>query len=251
MPNYGLNKHAVKQLSEVARRVLRGSQNDVNGQSKRVFDSIPEDSGILFKNNGSQTVPPHGVMYQASISIENGRIVHMCERPTTYWDVRYLVNGPKAVAAGAYGYGTWLNDTGFVAYNTEHAPNAGEEWGVMPGSFLLRQGRPGFLMLGATTTINGQAVTPAFQLGTAEILGILNEDLDQGESATVRVYVGDADNADFNLVDSDQTITGYDWFMNQDESMEAETKVACKFYSGKWRIVQAYCKPDDTSSGGA
>jgi hypothetical protein len=115
------------------------------------------------------------------------KTVTLGERPV-------YVNEQAATTSGDIGWCRRPTDEPlYVAYDTsDGTPAAGESWGPVPDSYLVRKGFPGFLIVGAGDGTKAKAV---YEDGISVYYGKLDADLSPGSSAqmTAYYYSGTAD----------------------------------------------------------
>lgn len=71
------------------------------------------------------------------------------------------------------------------------------------------------------------------------------------KSVSVAVYERSGTDSDGKAIwlDTGLRVTAWDWFLNESDEIEADTKVAIAWYRTCWVIIQAYCDPVDTPPG--
>lgn len=203
-------------------------------------------TGIPFRNDSGETVPAYGVMRVTGSAVIDGTFYILIGKPNNTFQRLYLVNGGSEVLNGATATGTWLNDTENVLYDQNDGTPAGEnEWGAWPGQWSLRKGRLGFTMAYG----DGAGLGVGIQREIVSVFGKLYDDLEQGGETDFRVWM----KYDGQHRDTQMTLTVHDWYMNREEEMKKDTKAEVAWYSGEWRIRNAYCSEDDTddAAGGA
>lgn len=208
------------------------------------------ETGVPFVNRSGFTVPPHGVMYPQGTELNGGISFVRCERPGTPFHHHWLVNGPAAVANNATGTGFWRHEaTGPVAIQS--APLTAQEYGPVPGSFLLAPFRLGFNSVtesGQEYTVNGQAVADFAQRFVDRVLGKFYTQLTQGGTAEFEIWIRGSDGK--VRPSGFDHITVHDWWLNKDEKVESGTRGAADWYSGYWEADPA-CDKDNTDSAQA
>lgn len=113
------------------------------------FDRIP---WIDFKNVGTETIPPHGIIEIEDSQTDDSDTVEYlkCKRPTSHY-VRFAINGPQEVAANDYGVCT-LSVVCYAKINTSSVPVVGEILGPQKDSFVLQHSHYGVKVVGDINT---------------------------------------------------------------------------------------------------
>lgn len=76
-------------------------------------------------------------------------------------------------------------------------------------------------------------------------LGVLQGSLSAQGTATMKVIVWDAGDAEWKYMDPEQTITIRDFWMNDGEDIESGVRIKAVRYRNVWTWDQAYCDPAD------
>jgi hypothetical protein len=146
---------------------------------------------IIVKNGAGEEIPPCAVMAISSVADVDGRAVVTVIKPTATFARQYLVNSPIAISnnSSAEGYASFLEDGGYVYYNSG-TPAMGEEWGVTSGQWYLTQNRPGFVVTNETTTFNSKNLVWAKGYLVQQVLGKPNASHAVDASGTINIYGG-------------------------------------------------------------
>lgn len=163
---------------------------------------------IRFRNDSLTAIPAYGVVRITGGDTKDFLTVDLVDA-TYRW--LYLINGPRAVAAGtseepSYGLGTFLNSQTFSPKYRRVSvsgatPAYGERWGPVAGSTALGQHRPGFFILGGYDSAKGTVL--AIQLPPGEVR-VKNDDgsgsyAAGGTGRTFGVYGGSSGTTDTGL----------------------------------------------------
>jgi len=146
----------------------------------------PDRDGRL-PHRPNSDVPAYGVMVcneaedaDVACILKTTKTVTLGERPV-------YVNDQNATSSGNIG---WCrrptNEPLYVAYDTgDGTPAAGESWGPVPDSYLVRKGFPGFCILAEGDGTNAKAV---YEDGISIYYGKLDAELSPASSAQMTAY---------------------------------------------------------------
>lgn len=195
-----------------------------------------------FLNNSGEEAPAYAVM-EVTAGVRGSSGNPFVEerltitKPTSTFRRLYLVNGPRPVAAGSEGEGTWLMDDAAgrpVLYNSsDGTPAYGESWGAKASQWTLAKNRPGFLITGANNTSASNPYTSAVQYVVNEVLGKTAAPHNEDASGTVRLWMGTANSE----TDSSMDITAYNKFAN----LGSGVWVWCSWTNGAWYLTAGDC----------
>lgn len=146
MPGVKFTPDAARQIVDTVRRTRGMGPTRLVGPAARPNRGARE-GWHSFKNSGSQTVPPYGVMRVLGSTVaipgDPHNVLLECQRPDTTFARIYAVNGPIEVAAGQFGECRLPPfDNVEVLYDTAATPSLGEGWGPKPDSFKLTKHYP-------------------------------------------------------------------------------------------------------------
>ena len=153
------------------------------------------DECVSFKNTESQeAVPAYGVMRVIKGTTSGKRTLYEIGKPSIDFQRFYLVNGDEEVAAGAYGCGKWLDEAGLVLYDEfPPAVDVGQSWGAKNDSWALVKNRPGFTVIGESTTVDDlRPIFSAIQYQVNNLKGKALGDLSKGVAGPVLVWMRNA-----------------------------------------------------------
>lgn len=146
------------------------------------------DSGvaqIAVHNASGEIIPANGVMRVTEVGEDDD--VHEVAKPNDTFKCRYLVNLDSAIAIDGTGYGTWLEQSGKVLYDTG-TPAIDEEWGAKSGQWTLNKNRPGFLITGGVNATD--TVVRAKQHLVTDLKGKAGSGISKGSSGDVVIWMG-------------------------------------------------------------
>lgn len=187
-----------------------------------------------FKNTGSQSVPPFGVIEIAgATNPRSGLVLLSCQRPGSTLRNLYAVNGPMTVAASGFGRCTFRPT--FAKY-TGSAPAAYSCWGPTVDSFELTVNRPGFFATGLALT--SPTRMQVFPYPITQLIGKLDGDLDADNTATMSVWASTPNTE----ADTSFNVTVYDWMLGAGETNSSGKKVAAVWKGGGWYVTAAECE---------
>lgn len=232
-------------LSRLMRVVKRVEALPVNIRPRRRQLITPAKSdAVPFRNDYAGTVPAYGIVAVTGSATVNEAEYFTVDRPDATFRVRYLVNGPEAVAVSGYGLGHWLDKARDVAYDDSFTPAVGQEWGVWPDSFLLTLGGLGFDIQSAGDGTKVKAI----QRTVTTLLGKLygESPLEQGSTVDFKPWLDSDDDGVLEEGPFDPFEVS-DFCLNTGDTIEADTKMQVSLYSNKWRVTNAWCEPDDTN----
>jgi hypothetical protein len=185
-----------------------------------------------FKNNSGETIPAYAILRLTGMNTINGLTYLTADKPNAS-ETAYAVNGPNQVPSGKYGQCVlsgicvFAYDTGSPAFNDSYsAKNA--QWTANKTGSLIK-------CLGIVDSTNKFALGIIGQDGgTSTTLGILDEDLTYGGTATVSVWEGEP-NAE---ADSGDNVECYTWLLESGYQLSTGFHVEMvKGAGGKYRVI--------------
>lgn len=109
------------------------------------------------KNTTPLKIPAYGIMQIVTATTSAEETIYGVAQTSVSGAAMFLLNGPQAIAAGGYGAATSAAPA-LAAYSAFNAtPIGGQEWGPIPGSWLLSQFGKGFLIVGGAAYVGGAA----------------------------------------------------------------------------------------------
>lgn len=193
-----------------------------------------------FRNAGSETIPAFGVMRITGVEERHGVAVYTVDKPSTTFQRLYLINGPKQVAAGGYGSGTF--DVTYALCSSSASPAYGESWGAKHSEWKLFQHRPGFFILGGYTGDGAAQRALVRQEEVKEVWGQLASSLSNGGSSSLIIQTRDG---------ASWTSSGFDMLTVYDRllpggaggSVGSGRYAVADWWGDRWWISSAQC-PD-------
>lgn len=187
-------------------------------------------TGIPFRNDSGETIPAYGVMRVTGSATVSGTEYVTVSKPNSDFKRKYLVNTGSAVANGAYGTGTWLDEGGWVLYDDASTPALGESWGPKNNSWKLNKWRYGFTIIGNPTGGSTDLVR-AWQEEVNEFIGKTDATHNKNSTGTVSIYDG-------NLADTTDNMASVE---NKFANVSSGKWVQVRWVAGKWHLVAAEC----------
>lgn len=140
---YTFDQQSVRRISDTVRR-SEGTNTSLVGNPSR---AISNDGWYPFKNVGTVTIPPNGVIRvnddKEAVPGDKHSVNLKCERPTATFTRTYAVNSSLEVAANGYGLCRLPPFNNVEAlFDTGSTPARDQGWGPKPDSFLLWQYYP-------------------------------------------------------------------------------------------------------------
>lgn len=220
-------------IRRVAREVFaheRHSRSNIPQHDRWPASGGSSESSVSFRNTSGEEIPPYGIMRVTGAELSAGLPVITVAKPSTTFQRLYLVNGPLRVGSGSTctGIGTWLNDAGYVLYDTG-TPAVGESWGPKASQWSLTKWRYGFTIQGAVDATGLKVV--ATQAEVNAFIGLTDSSVSKGATGTVSIYDGnDADTTD-NMAS----------VANRYANVGSGKKVDVSWRGGKWYMTAAEC----------
>ncbi len=156
------------------------------------FSTFDNQQWLEFVNNSSTPVPAYGIVRVTGVAIvEPGHVVLTVDQPNTFGcQANCFVNGPVAVTAGQYGYGTRSGPMVALYDPADGAPAFGDAWGPRPGTWKLKKQTGGFFCLGpptnSTSAVALFAPLPMLTFRGKTIAAAINK----GASGTINIFTG-------------------------------------------------------------
>jgi hypothetical protein len=198
------------------------------GMRRPQGNSGPPPDRIKFRNGSGETIPGYACMTVTSAEYHNGELIYVTGKPSTTIQRVYLVNRKNEVpasGAGSYGYGRWLfESTGPVLYDDTVTPAYGEEWGPQDGTWTIRKGHWGFVILGGNTGTGANKRTAAHQYVNNELIGKPDGAISKGSSGTISAWRR-----------NESTNAWEDSFLNFTGTALGAALTASKYISAGWR----------------
>lgn len=188
-----------------------------------------------FRNAGTETIPAFGVMRITGIENRNGVATYTVDKPSATFQRLYLINGPKQVAAASIGSGTF--DVTYALCSSSASPAYSESWGAKDSEWKLFQHRPGFFIMGGYTGDGDAQRAVVRQQEVLQLRGVLDDDLDEGDSATMSIYFRDSG----TWTDSTMNQVVYDDLLETAGTLPSTSVVIARFYGDKWWVQEARC----------
>lgn len=156
----------------------------------RISNQRPSEV-IIIHNNSGEVMPLWGLGRLTAVTVTSGVDVHEVSKPNTSFKSRYIINSEFDIPIDGYGYGTWLNNSGKVLYNTSSGtPAIDEEWGAKTAQWSIEKNRPGFHITGGNETDGGVFRTRARQRIVTDLIGKADSSISKGGTGTVSIYMG-------------------------------------------------------------
>lgn len=194
-----------------------------------------------FYNNSGQVIPAYAAMHHNGDEDRAGNFIMKMEQPSTTFRRIFYINGPVAVAIGAYG-----SCTRYCAYalcDSGNTPAQEECWGPKPSSWKLWKGYPGATILGGETgTGDAQRAKvvcepPNRLLAKAQSTEPSARSSTTPGSGTVDVlYMSGT-----TLTDTTWDVTAYN--LSTDAVSDGEPYLQLLYHSGKWFVDYEDCGP--------
>jgi hypothetical protein len=114
---------------------------------------VPEPKGgLLFYNGDATTIPAYGVVLTDDIQAAGGPdVAPKVKKPDAFGvQENFLINGESTVEGTSWGNAQFGDGNVYLAAydSADGTPHKGEEWGVMSGTYLLKAGGGGFVVIG-------------------------------------------------------------------------------------------------------
>lgn len=232
---YLLSERAIRQLQEdhlkLQSQFANLAQRLSNSSIRRHQGAYLPEKRVRFRNDNSGTVPAYGVLRPTGATTVGGRRVVTVDQPNASFYRRCLVNGPRPVATGKYGWATRLSEGGPVLYESG-TPAFGESWGPKSGQWSLAKWRYGFTIDGANDTdaLTTQATQEAVNLFWGQTDGPITNGATNG---VVEVYDGN------DAIVTSTTVTGVKNKSGID--IGDNKKVWVSWVAGAWHVTSAEC----------
>lgn len=186
---------------------------------------------LVGANADTAEIPAYSLVKVTSTDTE-GRF--SVQQPDTNGESVYVVGSLPIPAADENGDGIGAVTCDWPAWakyeSSDGTPAIGEIWGAGAGSWLLRKGQPGFLIVSdPDTTDEIVRVERVDHL----LMGKLDGTLSFEGSATMSIwaYNGSA------YADTTADITVYDWLLDTGDSIASGTQVVAAFVGGRWCVI--------------
>lgn len=190
-----------------------------------------------FKNNSGQVIPAYAAMHHNGDEDRAGNFIMKMEQPSSTFRRIFYINGPVAVAIGAYG-----SCTRYCAYclcSIAATPAKDETWGPAPGTWELTKGFPGSLIIGGVTGTGNDQRAKVVVEPINEVFGTLAGSLSQGSTASMDIEYFDGSSwSTGGWTD----ITVRDRLLKSGaDPVDSGNHVVARWYSGAWWATSAEC----------
>jgi hypothetical protein len=189
---------------------------------------------LRLQNAAGMTIPPFSVVRVTGTTRIDGRLVYQVARQDSELHRMYLVTGPLAIfnSGTAEGIGTFLKSGGYVAIESG-SPAEGEEWGIAPNSFLLKQHYPGFKINGVKATFGAIDIVPAYQLDAISFWGKANGPIAKdATNGSVHIWTK------YFAADTGLTVSNC---ANYTSAIANDDKVTGTWFSGAGTVAKLVC----------
>lgn len=147
-------------------------------------------TGVRFRNDSGESAPAYAVMRVTGGVVDGDEQIVTIAKPNDTFQRLYLVNGATAVADEEEGLGTWLDDAGYVLYESG-SPAYGESWGAKEDQWSLAKWRPGFTIIG--TVDGGSTEVWAQQDEVNSLIGKTTGSISaNGGTGSINIWMGQA-----------------------------------------------------------
>jgi hypothetical protein len=203
---------------------------------------IRQQRWLECQNVDTVECPPWGVlMVTESTTPGAGRNALSVKRPDTTTGLgglaTFVLNGPTALAANAYGSCTF-DSPAFAVYNTGATPAVGETWGPKPSQFTLEQDYPGFRILGGNTGTGATSRTRVVIEEVTVLHGVMDEAIGVGEEKTMSIWA----DASASPADTTVNLEVRDRFLKAGaDDIASGKKVVATRINGVWYLTSAEC----------
>lgn len=184
-------------------------------------------------NAGNTTIGSFELCRVYSDNSQERSIVSVCT-PDSTLGIIYAVNGPIPLAPGEFGRACF-GPIVLVAYNTG-TPTLGSGYGPVSGSGKVVVNQPACIIT-IRIVDSTNKIMLAHLVPITKVIGVLDDTLSTGSSATVSVYSGVAGDEE----DTGLDIIAYDYLLElDDDDLAAGKKVCVELIDGVMYVVSAY-----------
>lgn len=207
-----------------------------------------------FKNTGTETVPPYGVMRIDTFDTSRGSTLLKCKKPDSTFSRFYAVNGPRRCFADKFGQCVYLAEA-LAQYDSSATPDDFQGWGPKSGSWKLWKGYPGFNVIGEPFTVSlkvdndtssgssssgdpqseSTKLVRIFAEPIVQLIGKPDAQVDIDDDGDVSVYAGATQGSES---DTGWNVTAWNRYR---DPIDANEWCGLYWYGNGWEFGQARC----------